>query len=47
MRPNIVQQLCDEAQARLRYYAEATPTGPGGTYRLRRHSLLSVADDDA
>lgn len=28
-----VSNSCDEAQARLRYYAEATPTGPGGTYR--------------
>lgn len=29
-----VNNTCDEIKIRLRYYSEATPTGPGGTYKL-------------
>lgn len=39
-----VNNTCDEGYVRLKYYSEATPTGPGGTYKLAI-TPQSVADD--
>ncbi len=39
-----VDNQCKEVQARLTWYSEETPTGPGGTYKLI-HTPQSIADE--
>ena len=41
---NYVNETCQEAEVRLRYYSEATPTGPGGTYKLNVTPQSLAAD---